>query len=403
VLPYAKKSFPDLEVPLPAAPAEIRQSHYAHLVSNSRNITQKDPLLPNGNDPFNAEDADVLSQLPYLPQHRQHLSFASSSTGSSFFSDSSLHARSSSILSFPSEYWDCTPSQDSPSILANAPAGLTDTETPSFSFCELLSGNYGITTSVHSGPYISLVDPTTDLNYSDIEHLPDTTSMRDHASAADLAGHSEMACHELSNQYRDARVSCAPSRAPSKSDTSQKAEKAPGRFICTACHLRFTTKGDWKRHEGSQCEPQTFWICMLGNNPAIPVDGGWLCTFCDLMAPGPDRTGILRHLEKDHKFHLCIRKTLEDRSFKRKDKLKHHLQRVHNLSEGSSHWENWHQGATTQDKSAWGCGFCGACLFTWDGKSDVFLCHLLDSFLSLFNHRSVSYLKCLLTYAVQDG
>jgi hypothetical protein len=366
-------------------------------VSNSRNITQKDPPPSNRNDLFNDEDADVLCQLPYLPQHRQHrqhLSFASSSTGSTFFSDSSAYGRSSSILSFPSEYWDYTTSQDGSSILANAPSGLTDTETPSFSFCELLSGNCGITTGVQSGPYISLADLSTNPNYPDIEHPPDDIPMGDHASTADLAGHSELTCHELSNQYQGAKALSASSHTPSKTDTSQKAEKAPGRFVCTACHLRFTTKGDWKRHEGSQCEPQTFWICMLDNNPAIPVDGDWLCAFCDIMTPGPDRTGILRHLEKDHKFHLCIRKTLEDRSFKRKDKLKHHLQRVHNLSEGSSHWEKWHQVATTQDKSAWGCGFCGACLFTWDGKSDVlFLYYPLGPFPSLFNHRSVSWLK----------
>jgi len=34
-------------------------------------------------------------------------------------------------------------------------------------------------------------------------------------------------------------------------DVPPKAEKTPGKYACTACHLVFTKKGDWQRHESA--------------------------------------------------------------------------------------------------------------------------------------------------------
>ncbi|KAM3072793.1 hypothetical protein ACMFMF_007124 [Clarireedia jacksonii] len=139
------------------------------------------------------------------------------------------------------------------------------------------------------------------------------------------------------------------------------------KYCCTACPTSFSSKGDWKRHEGSQCEPQRLWYCML-LDAAVRIQNTWFCILCHNGYR--DRESMNQHLKAQHKLHLCVNKSLEKRSHKRKDKLKEHLQKHHGLAEGCTGWENWYQDAPP--KRAWGCGFCGACLINWNGQ-----CHLL--------------------------
>lgn len=147
-----------------------------------------------------------------------------------------------------------------------------------------------------------------------------------------------------------------------------KSSNEPGRFACTSCHRRFARKSDWKRHESSQCSPQTTWVCMLGDAPAIPTLNGWSCAFCDVMMLGPDPITIFDHLEKAHRISKCSGKAIEDRSFKRKDKLKSHLRNVHGLSATCKRWEGWHKSTEYMHVSGWNCSFCGIALPTWEGE-----------------------------------
>jgi hypothetical protein len=147
----------------------------------------------------------------------------------------------------------------------------------------------------------------------------------------------------------------------------KKADKTQGKYCCTACHMPFGCKGDWKRHEGSQCEPQKLWYCMF-QDAAVQIQNTWYCILCNLSYR--DRGSLTQHLTTQHKFHLCVNKKLHDRSFKRKDKLKDHLRKVHGLAEGCTGWEKWHQDVPR--KRAWGCGFCGAWFISWNGQ-----CYLL--------------------------
>jgi hypothetical protein len=112
---------------------------------------------------------------------------------------------------------------------------------------------------------------------------------------------------------------------------------------------------------------------MLGNEPGIPTSGGWACTFCDVVKPGPDLAAIYDHLEKVHRISKCLWKAVEGRSFKRKDKLKCHLKNVHALSATSCRWEGWHQSAASAYVARWKCGFCGVRLPTWEGEFFTFL------------------------------
>lgn len=119
-----------------------------------------------------------------------------------------------------------------------------------------------------------------------------------------------------------------------------------------------------------------YWICLLGaatisntTSKSLPSATDWTCVFC--LSSQPNKTDMVNHLVKEHNIHICQGKKVEARTFYRKDKLKQHLQQVHKLAETSSSlWELWHQ--SPKKKWAWGCGFCGCCLFTWEGKYPTF-------------------------------
>ena len=147
----------------------------------------------------------------------------------------------------------------------------------------------------------------------------------------------------------------------SENDIPSKSTRTTGKYTCTSCQRGFNRKGDWERHEETQHDPQKYWTCMLGD-PAI-WETSWTCLFCDEIKS--TRQDIVQHLLMVHKIHTCTNKSLPQRTFARKDKLKQHLQQVHNLSENSAGWEAWNH--APRKKWAWGCGFCGACSFTWSG------------------------------------
>ncbi|KAH6722436.1 hypothetical protein BKA61DRAFT_175728 [Leptodontidium sp. MPI-SDFR-AT-0119] len=150
------------------------------------------------------------------------------------------------------------------------------------------------------------------------------------------------------------------------SDIVREQEK----YQCTACQWSFPRKGDWKRHEELH-DPQKHWTCMLGE-PAIHSTSGWTCVFCTNFMQTRDE--IVMHLIEQHNFQNCRKKLVEDRTFTRKDKLKQHLQQVHSLSESSTLWETWNKPA--RPKFAWGCGYCGCCSYTWEGR----LIHLAEHY-----------------------
>jgi hypothetical protein len=146
--------------------------------------------------------------------------------------------------------------------------------------------------------------------------------------------------------------------------------KPLGKYACTSCQWNFTRKGDWKRHEDAH-GPQVYWTCML-EEPAIVSSTNtsttvWICAFC--LEGKEIRTAMVEHLTVKHNFNVCMGKKFNEKTFYRKDKLKIHFQQVHALADSSPHWEAWHTDAPK--KWAWGCGFCGPCLFTWEGKSEM--------------------------------
>ena len=104
--------------------------------------------------------------------------------------------------------------------------------------------------------------------------------------------------------------------------TSEETKKSRLPYSCTFCDSQstFKSKNEWKRHERSHV-PQTEYTC-LPEGAVIPGDNGPpVCAICGLSEPRAD------HMVK-HRMHLCLYKSLDDRTYYRKDKFAKHLRSV---------------------------------------------------------------------------
>ncbi|KFA72482.1 hypothetical protein S40288_06642 [Stachybotrys chartarum IBT 40288] len=138
-------------------------------------------------------------------------------------------------------------------------------------------------------------------------------------------------------------------------------------FQCTFCTETFRTKHDWQRHEKSLHLSLERWVCAPHGPRAVKPDGGSLsCVFCGV--PNPDDA----HIES-HNHSACQERTLEERTFYRKDHLNQHLRLVHNVKFTEWSMKSW-KVATPEIRSR--CGFCGIVMDTWSIRVD----HLADHF-----------------------
>lgn len=129
-------------------------------------------------------------------------------------------------------------------------------------------------------------------------------------------------------------------------------------FQCTFCSDSFATKYDWQRHEKTLHLALDQWICSP-HGGIIRADGQSICAFCRHPNPTED------HLES-HDYSTCQEKTIQERTFYRKDHLNQHLRLMHNVSLGA--WmESW-KSTISEMKSR--CGFCSATLQTWKERVD---------------------------------
>ncbi|OAX82116.1 hypothetical protein ACJ72_03530 [Emergomyces africanus] len=145
-------------------------------------------------------------------------------------------------------------------------------------------------------------------------------------------------------------------------NTFQKA-RAARIFQCTFCADSFSTKYDWQRHEKSLHLALEKWICTPHGGVAT-INGAVVCAFC--KSPNPDAD----HLES-HNFNACQEKSVQERTFYRKDHLSQHLRLMHSVKFGA--WmESW-KSATTEIRSR--CGFCSSIFNTWKERVDHLTAH----------------------------
>lgn len=147
---------------------------------------------------------------------------------------------------------------------------------------------------------------------------------------------------------------------------AQQAKSRSARiFQCTFCTDTFPTKYDWQRHEKSLHLALERWTCCPeGGIVTVPLTGCQHCVFCQAMNPTPE------HLES-HNFMACQEKTLQERTFYRKDHLRQHLKLMHGVKFEST-MEAW-KTTTNEIKST--CGFCPSKFSTWQQRADHLAAH----------------------------
>lgn len=129
-------------------------------------------------------------------------------------------------------------------------------------------------------------------------------------------------------------------------------------FQCTFCTDSFAAKYDWQRHEKSMHLILDKWTCSP--HGGVTEENGTLrCVFCFAINPDKD------HLET-HNYLNCQEKSIQERTFYRKDHLNQHLRLMHN-AKFQPCMEIW-QSSITNIKSR--CGFCASVLHTWKDRVD---------------------------------
>ncbi|KAJ9624753.1 hypothetical protein H2204_010655 [Knufia peltigerae] len=156
-------------------------------------------------------------------------------------------------------------------------------------------------------------------------------------------------------------------RAPvTQRAAAQQAKTRSARiFQCTFCTDSFPAKYDWQRHEKSLHLALERWTCCPNGGTMIDaLTQTEMCVFCREPNPTAD------HLEL-HNFTACQEKTLQERTFYRKDHLSQHLKLMHN-AKVHSHMDSW-KSTTSEIKSA--CGFCPSKFTTWQQRADHLAAH----------------------------
>ncbi|KAL6861066.1 C2H2 type zinc finger-containing protein [Trichoderma novae-zelandiae] len=155
--------------------------------------------------------------------------------------------------------------------------------------------------------------------------------------------------------------------APGKEPASTSLSVPLKTFQCTFCTETFRTKHDWQRHEKSLHLSLERWVCAPDGPRAINPENGLLCcVFCGEVNPDD------AHAET-HNHSACQERSLEERTFYRKDHLNQHLRLVHNVKFMEWAMKAW-KVATPEIRSR--CGFCGIVMDTWTIRVD----HLAEHF-----------------------
>lgn len=155
--------------------------------------------------------------------------------------------------------------------------------------------------------------------------------------------------------------------APRQSPDGLKPSGPLKTFQCTFCTETYRTKHDWQRHEKSLHLSLERWVCAPeGPRVLCPKLGQMCCAFCS----EPDPTDA--HIES-HNHSSCQERSLEERTFYRKDHLNQHLRLVHNVKFADWSMKSW-KAAAPEIRSR--CGFCGIVLDSWTTRVD----HLAEHF-----------------------
>lgn len=156
-------------------------------------------------------------------------------------------------------------------------------------------------------------------------------------------------------------------RRATPKESNQKVGQSARQFQCTFCTETFRTKHDWQRHEKSLHLSLEQWICCPKGPRALNPDTNQVCcVLCGIT--DPDNA----HIES-HNYTSCQERSLDERTFYRKDHLRQHMKLVHNTKYTAWAMDSW-KAPTPDIRSR--CGFCGLVLNSWPVRVD----HLAEHF-----------------------
>lgn len=139
-------------------------------------------------------------------------------------------------------------------------------------------------------------------------------------------------------------------------------------FQCTFCTDRFVSKYDWSRHEKSLHLSLEKWFCApQGPVTTDAATGLKTCAYCQESDPSAE------HIEQ-HSRAACDEKSIEARTFFRKDHLRQHLRLVHGC-ELRPHMDAW-KASVREINSR--CGFCDQRFTFWQDRVDHLAAHFRD-------------------------
>ena len=256
----------------------------------------------------------------------------------------------------PMERWKVSPPEHEPADLTDIAKAVTANP--------FLSGHNSSTSSLNRSRQSSSQHHTSSNDDSNLSmfQAPSISSMGTGQSALSSASSLQSGTSRSSMKSRERKDRRRRRRVPPNrlAETPQKLNRI---FQCTFCTDAFTSKYDWTRHEKSLHLALDRWICAPSGGIEV-IDGVHYCAFCDVIDPDVD------HLET-HNYSACEEKTIQGRTFYRKDHLGQHLKLLHGCGY-HPRMDNW-KSQVTEIKSR--CGFCPAVFTTWQQRADHLAAH----------------------------
>jgi hypothetical protein len=174
-------------------------------------------------------------------------------------------------------------------------------------------------------------------------------------------------------------------------------------YSCTFCLKMFKSEFDWRRHETGVHEySEIEWPCPFHDSSLV----GKLCVFCPDMVQnmahyteihgmhlclGPwivQRSSSLITSRKPRRGHVCLKQSIEDSTFRRKDLLAQHIQGMHLRSAEAviqqsfkvpKDWSRVVDVQRVKPDALW-CGFCQMSLTSVSDRMSHVADHFRDGF-----------------------
>ncbi|KAJ4263358.1 hypothetical protein NW762_006177 [Fusarium torreyae] len=197
-----------------------------------------------------------------------------------------------------------------------------------------------------------------DSSFGESSSAGSTVASQTSSAISSASGHSLGSIGRIRKAIRRKRRRVTP-RRPNDS-------RAYHLYQCTFCAETFKTKWSWTRHETSLHLSLEQWVCTPTGSKASNSNSDSVCVYCGLL--NPDDV----HLQS-HDPQACHGKSIEGRTFYRKDHLQQHLKLVHHAQFMKWPMESW-KNESSQVRSR--CGFCGMVMNHWSDRTD----HIAEHF-----------------------